>query len=466
LAKYDEAGNRLNAVTEPGISFTTFNCVGFSAGHGLAELGGFIYVAGHSGLKGLGEDGGVSTGLTRPVLMKYDSGLNRIWKARPSESAGFFRAVGSLTGDLYAVGNTYTSAGTGRSPNPIPGTADYLIEKYDTAGNRLWRIVSGGVNDDVLTGVVAIGSRLFAVGYTRSSGAGGAEAVILEVNPSTGAILSTTLFGGSQDDFANGAATDGSDLYVVGESRSFANAGNAIGQNDVMLLRYTLQITVSIDIKPGSDPNSINCNNEKEVIPVAILTTADFDATTVDHATVTFEGASETHVNKKSGKPRRHEEDVDGDGDTDLVFHFRLGGTDLTCESTEGTLTGETFDGQAIEGTDAIRMVEGGASKSVAVEDETVLPEGYALYQNHPNPFNPETEIRFYLPEANYVVIKIYNIRGEEIRTLANGPYISGDHKIRWDGKDNNVNPVSSGVYLYQLKAGSISQVKKMSLIR
>lgn len=107
---------------------------------------------------------------------------------------------------------------------------------------------------------------------------------------------------------------------------------------------------VEIDIKPGSDPNSINCNNEKGIITVAILTTDTFDATFVDHSTVTFEGASETHVDKKSGEPRRHEEDVDGD--TDLVFHFRLGDTNLTCESPEGTLTGETFDGQAIVGTD------------------------------------------------------------------------------------------------------------------
>jgi len=122
-------------------------------------------------------------------------------------------------------------------------------------------------------------------------------------------------------------------------------------------------IMAPIDIKPCSDPNSINCNNENQVIAVAILTSEDFDATTVDHTTVTFEGASETHVDKKSGEARRHEEDVDGDGDTDLVFHFRLGDTDLTCDSTEGTLTGETFDGQAIEGTDAVRMIDRGGGK-------------------------------------------------------------------------------------------------------
>jgi hypothetical protein len=116
-------------------------------------------------------------------------------------------------------------------------------------------------------------------------------------------------------------------------------------------------IEVEIDIKPGSDPKSINCTNEKGVISVAILTTADFDALTVDHTTVTFEGATETHGGKK------HQEDVDNDGDTDLVFHFRQGETSLDCTSTEGTLTGQTLGGQSIEGTDSVRMIDSGGGK-------------------------------------------------------------------------------------------------------
>jgi hypothetical protein len=122
-------------------------------------------------------------------------------------------------------------------------------------------------------------------------------------------------------------------------------------------------IPVDIDIKPGSNANSINCNSENATIAIAILTTDDFDATTVDHTTVTFEGATETHVDRKSGVARRHEEDADGDGDTDLVLHFRLGDTGLTCDSVEGTLEGETFDGQAITGTDAVRMIDRGGGQ-------------------------------------------------------------------------------------------------------
>jgi hypothetical protein len=73
-------------------------------------------------------------------------------------------------------------------------------------------------------------------------------------------------------------------------------------------------VNVKMDIKPLSKQNSINCQNQNGVITVAILTTDDFDATTVDHTTVLFEGAEETHIDKQTGLPRRHEEDVDNDG--------------------------------------------------------------------------------------------------------------------------------------------------------
>ena len=118
-----------------------------------------------------------------------------------------------------------------------------------------------------------------------------------------------------------------------------------------------LPVTVAIDIQPGNSLNSINCNNKNGVIPVAILTTDTFDAKIVDHTTVTFEGAGESHIDKKTGRPIRHEEDVDGDGDIDLMFHFRLGDTALTCSSTQGMLAGSTFADLPIQGTDSVQMV-------------------------------------------------------------------------------------------------------------
>jgi hypothetical protein len=113
-------------------------------------------------------------------------------------------------------------------------------------------------------------------------------------------------------------------------------------------------------------------------------------------------------------------------------------------------------------------MTVGCRTKSTesVIQPEVNPQEGFALYQNYPNPFKAETEITFRLPEDNHVLIKIYNLQGEEIRTLADEPYFGGEHKIRWDGNDSKGNSVSSGIYLYQIKAGSFTKVEKMLLIR
>ena len=110
-------------------------------------------------------------------------------------------------------------------------------------------------------------------------------------------------------------------------------------------------ITVAIDIKPGSFPNSINPRS-KGKIPVAILTTDTFDAATVDPTTILF-GPTGT----EAAPVHSALEDVDGDGDIDLILHCSTQATGIVCGDTSASLTGETFGGQAIEGSDSVRTV-------------------------------------------------------------------------------------------------------------
>jgi len=112
-----------------------------------------------------------------------------------------------------------------------------------------------------------------------------------------------------------------------------------------------------------------------------------------------------------------------------------------------------------------LRMVSGAPPVSVETENP-IMPEEFIVHQNFPNPFNPETEIRFGLTKNSHVVITIFNTLGQKISTLIDAQYTSGFYSVRWDGRDRNDSPVSSGVYLYEIRAGEFSQVRQMSLIR
>jgi len=101
----------------------------------------------------------------------------------------------------------------------------------------------------------------------------------------------------------------------------------------------------------------------------------------------------------------------------------------------------------------------------------TQLPEDFALYQNYPNPFNPETEIRYQLPTAGYVTLRIYDILGEEVVTLREAHTEAGSHSVIWDGKDARGRDVTSGIYFYRMEAQAgngerFVATKKMSLLR
>jgi murein tripeptide amidase MpaA len=93
-------------------------------------------------------------------------------------------------------------------------------------------------------------------------------------------------------------------------------------------------------------------------------------------------------------------------------------------------------------------------------------PLAFTLGQNHPNPFNPSTVISYQLSVNTKTSLKIYNILGQEIRTLVSGHEAAGLHKVLWDGRDARGQLLSSGVYFYRLTAGGFTQTRKMLMIK
>lgn len=255
----------------------------------------------------------------------------------------------ALSGDTLIAGTT----GNGQ-------TAAYIFDRNEGgAGN--WGEVKKIVGDDVTGGSTAVGlsgdvavlghvshihpappSWGTAFVFERNEGGSNNWGQTQELIPSdpgdafagSVAIDCGTIVVGDTSD--NALFSDSGAVYVFEDPTAPTSCGGGVTE-------------VAIDIKPGSDVNPINPKS-KGVIPVAILTTDDFDATTVDVSSVAFgpDGASEAH-----GKG--HFEDVDGDGDTDLVMHFKTQDAGIASGDEEACLTG-VADGKDITGCDVVRV--------------------------------------------------------------------------------------------------------------
>lgn len=93
-------------------------------------------------------------------------------------------------------------------------------------------------------------------------------------------------------------------------------------------------------------------------------------------------------------------------------------------------------------------------------------PVEFHLYPNYPNPFNPETQIRFDLPEATHVSLKIYNSAGQIVRTLIDRAFQAGAFSVKWNARDDEGRLLPSGVYFYQIRAGSFQAQRKLLLLK
>jgi len=127
------------------------------------------------------------------------------------------------------------------------------------------------------------------------------------------------------------------------------------------------------------------------------------------------------------------------------------------------------------EGSAAVTVGSGRNSGSVdlivpgttAVETSAVaVPATYDLAQNFPNPFNPETGIKYQVPVRTNVSLRVYNALGQEVRTLVNNVQEAGVYSAVWDGKDNNGRQLTTGIYLVRLEAGDFVMTRKMAMVK
>ncbi|MCD4818459.1 MAG: choice-of-anchor J domain-containing protein [Candidatus Cloacimonetes bacterium] len=156
-------------------------------------------------------------------------------------------------------------------------------------------------------------------------------------------------------------------------------------------------------------------------------------------------------------------------------YNVYLDGTQVeeNTVETEFLFTGLVNENTYIAGVSAVYT--SGTSEIVEYEfefeyvdtDEPLINEFVTkLNSNYPNPFNPETNILFSTKESGFVVVEVYNLKGQKVKTLINEVLNAGSHQVIWNGNDESNNPVSSGIYLYKIKFGKYNQTKKMILLK
>ncbi len=291
-----------------------------------------------------------------------------------------FGIAADSSGNAYVIGST--SSADFPTANPLQATLagnnDAFVAKLDPAGTALiYSTYLGGSSLDHGRGIsVDSNGNAHVTGETDSTNfptlnpfqpalGGSRDAFVAKINPA-GSLIYSSYLGGSVGSVDEGGAITvdpSGNAYVTGRAGStdfptvnpFQPTPNSSIDAFITKISDIPQVvTVTIDIKPGSFPNSINLGSNGTV-PVAIFSDTAFDATTVDPTTVTL--ASAPVKLKGNGTLMSSFQDVNGDGLMDLVVHVNTQALQLSLTDTEAVLEGKTFGGTAIQGTDSVRVV-------------------------------------------------------------------------------------------------------------
>jgi len=325
-------------------------------------------------------------------VARYNPDGTLAWAKRAGRATfpeGHENGIASLPDDSAVITGYFEGSSTFGAGEPnqttitSAGGPDIFVAKYNSDGTLAWAKRAGGGGEDrgrdiavladggaLVTGCFS-GIATFGLGepiQATLSSAGGTDLFVAQYN-SDGSLAWARRDAGAGADAGLGIATlsDGAALvtgYFEGNAPFGAGEPNgttllSAGDADIFLAKYGALpgvVEVDVDIKPGSYPNTINLGSYG-LVPVAVLSSENFDATQIDPDTVTLAGA-EVAVRGKGNKLMAHEEDVNGDSLLDLVMQVETENFDPNqIQDGRAWLTGATYGGVAIEGSDEICII-------------------------------------------------------------------------------------------------------------
>ena len=365
-------------------------------------------------------------------LFKVDSLGNEIWNKSYIGVNGFSteRVVETADSGFAVVGWT--------------DDMDVFLFRADSLGDSVWTNTYGGASNDQGYDLRQTPDGGFMIAaMTESYGAGSWDAYIIRTD-ANGDTVWTRTFGTSGYEEAFGIAPTHDGHYLV--------AGSHINTNsDVWLIKIGLDgdtlWTKSVGQAAGND------------VARGITATSDNGFLIAGKNYNTVDYHNDMYLLK-----------VDAAGDTVWSYSY-INNTHDEANVALQTETGNIylFGTRAPSSACSYRdywVFAFADAMDVPDDGREMLPVGFSLSHNYPNPFNPATTIEYTLPARSHVVIEIFNIMGQRVTTLVDGGLSAGQHKVIWAGRDQLGMPVASGIYLYRLVAGDFSSARKMLLLQ
>jgi hypothetical protein len=349
------------------------------------------------------------------LLIKTDSSGNQVWfKAFGGSDVDRGYCVQQITNGFILTGYTASSGA---------GLDDMLLIKTDNSGNSIWEKTFGGSGRDYGNSIQITQDEGYIIaGYSLSYGAGSEDVWIVKTDSAGNQQWSKT-FGGSASDvgyFINKAFSGG--YILTGHTLSFG-----AGVHDVWLIRLA------------------------NVIPVELV---NFNFKYLNK-NILLEWSTASEKNNYGFEVERRS---NSNAFNKIAF---LKGEGTTSEQKKYSFLDEDVKpGKYFYRLKQINY-DGTFEYSKEIEVEVGMPIHFSLEQNYPNPFNPTTWIQYSIPTTSHVILKVFDILGNEVASLVNEEKSAGSFSFEFDGTS-----LACGVYYYQLLVGSVSYTKKMILLK
>ena len=264
---------------------------------------------------------------------------------------------------------------------------------------------------------------------------------------------------------------------IIGADTRCASRGTSSESGFVKVVRIGdgntpyLQIVVP-DTPAGTDPIDVlqgMFNNWKD----SLFTFVDpfLSEISVEPDSIPADGISQAIV---TISPKNNSDTLLANGLQVVLSNTGAGLLSSVTDLGDGTYQ-STITAPVATGTDTISAIVISGNDTVSVFHKTVLtyvnptsinetlnfPDRFYLYQNSPNPFNPSTVIKYQIPKTSFVILKVFDVIGNEVTTLVSGEKPAGNYEVEFKSSK-----LSSGVYIYQLQAGNFLATKKMILTK